>query len=585
MLAIHLWEMTTTGQGADVPLVALVAALCSKRAPEDLGLLLVARPRSLPDEIGFMPHGLLDTVDPGDPQATLRALESVKVEIERRRQTGGPDEADLVVVVRELGELEPEAHRILADIAAAGPQQRVQLVAASERPVTELLERCPFVDQIGTRLALETATEEDSVGLLGMPGAETIGAGGNALLRLEGRLPVPGWAYRLPADRLARLLHMMGTRAPVGTAPAAEAPAAEGEPVSEGEPVAPAEPVQQPEAATEPAADDQPVKALETGTFAAPEQASTSVPATARPVRRKSGPTSVDPVSLLAKLRATPLRVRCFGAGDVWYRDRLLELGNPEMLLLFGVHPIKGITNEALADMLTWKKFPTDINAALRTRRFDLRQELYRLVPELEGQGDPLPGDEYQGEKVIALDPSLIASDVHEFTLLLELARKLEPEAAIEAYEAAIGLYGGDLLDSSSVPKYRWLYDEHPQVALTFRADYQARHKEARLRLAELLASGPEAGLARAEDLYSGLCAENLDDERFWIGRLHVHERTGNSVGLDGVLRQYRKAQLELGTTDATDIDRVPLPLNLQRIVNDIRLRIGSPRGPAAGGD
>jgi hypothetical protein len=255
------------------------------------------------------------------------------------------------------------------------------------------------------------------------------------------------------------------------------------------------------------------------------------------------------------------------------------------MLLLFGVHPIKGITNEALADMLTWKKFPTDINAALRTRRYDLRQELYRLVPEMQGQGDPLPGDEYTGEKVIALDPALVASDVHEFTLLLDIARKLEPVAAVDAYEAAIGLYGGDLLDSPAVPKYRWLYDEHPQVALTFRADFQARHKEARLRLANLLASGPESGLARAEELYSGLCAENLDDERFWIGLLRVHERTGSLVGLEGVVRQYRKAQLELGTADVADIERVPLPHNLERIVNEIRSRIGGAVVPPQAAD
>ena len=255
------------------------------------------------------------------------------------------------------------------------------------------------------------------------------------------------------------------------------------------------------------------------------------------------------------------------------YGDRLLELGNPELLLLFGVHPIKGITNEALAEMLTWKKFPSDINAGLRTRRYDLRQELYRLVPELEG--DPLPGTEYQGEKVIALNPALVASDVHEFDLLLVIARKLEPPAAIETYEAALSVYGGDLLDSSAVPKYRWLYDVHPQVALTFRADYQAKYKEARLRLAELLANGPEAGLTRAEELYSGLCAENLDDERVWIALFRIHERTGSSVGLDGIVRRYRDAQIELGTTDVIDSDKVPLPANLERIVNDIRSRIG----------
>jgi hypothetical protein len=45
------------------------------------------------------------------------------------------------------------------------------------------------------------------------------------------------------------------------------------------------------------------------------------------------------------------------------------------------------------------------------------------VLPELDGQGDPLPGDEYQGEKVMALNPSLIASDVHEFTLTLSGSR------------------------------------------------------------------------------------------------------------------------------------------------------------------
>lgn len=41
-----------TGQGADVPLAALIAALATVRAPEDLGLVVVARPHTLPDEIG-----------------------------------------------------------------------------------------------------------------------------------------------------------------------------------------------------------------------------------------------------------------------------------------------------------------------------------------------------------------------------------------------------------------------------------------------------------------------------------------------------------------------------------------------------
>jgi hypothetical protein len=156
-----------TGQGTEVPVSALVAALASRRTPEDLGLVVVARPHTLPGEIGVFPHGLLDVVDPASPEAVQQALESVKLEVDRRREAGSSNESDLVVVVRELGDIEPDALQILAAIAAAGPHYGVRLLAASERPVAELLRICPFIDHFRTRLVLQTASEEDSVGLLG----------------------------------------------------------------------------------------------------------------------------------------------------------------------------------------------------------------------------------------------------------------------------------------------------------------------------------------------------------------------------------------------------------------------------------
>ena len=136
-------------------------------------------------------------------------------------------------------------------------------------------------------------------------------------------------------------------------------------------------------------------------------------------------------------------------------------------------------------------KVPDDIRAALRKERFMLRGELRRLVPDLAA--DPLPGNQTHGENVVCLDTSLVSSDVHEFTELLNYAEKekLEPAAAIEVYEAALGLYRGDLLDSTHVFSYRWMYNEDPQIALMLRSDLRRRHKETRLRLAELLAQGP----------------------------------------------------------------------------------------------
>jgi hypothetical protein len=148
---------------------------------------------------------------------------------------------------------------------------------------------------------------------------------------------------------------------------------------------------------------------------------------------------------LLRELRAAPIRVRCFGAGEAWYGDRLLQIRDPELLLLFAIHPITGIRSETLADML-WDDPPADIFGALRRERFKLRRELRRLAPEVTA--DPVPGNELQGEKVVALDTQVVSSDVHEFMALLEGVDKLQPAAAIEAYEAALALYRGDLLDN-----------------------------------------------------------------------------------------------------------------------------------------
>ena len=276
---------------------------------------------------------------------------------------------------------------------------------------------------------------------------------------------------------------------------------------------------------------------------------------------------------MLGKLRAAPIRVRCFGAGQAWYGDRLLKIGDPELLLLFAVHPITGIQSETLADVL-WEEPPADTARALRKVRFNLRGELRRLAPEVTAE--PLPGNAYQGEKVVALDTSVVSSDVHEFTELLKCADKLDPPAAIEAYEAALGLYGGDLLDSPDVLNYRWMYDAEPQVALGLRSDFRRRQKEARLRLAQLLADGPEAGLGRAEELYWSLCAEDPEDERLWIAVFRIHERTGSSLGLEYAVRRLRGALAELGTDEVTDVDSVPLPPNLDRLVQGIRSRIKS---------
>ena len=186
--------------------------------------------------------------------------------------------------------------------------------------------------------------------------------------------------------------------------------------------------------------------------------------------------------------------MRCFGAGEAWHGDRLLEIADPELLLLLAVHPVTGIRSEALADMLWGDKVPDDIRAALRKERFMLRGELRRLVPDLAA--DPLPGNQTHGENVVCLDTSLVSSDVHEFTELLNYAEKekLEPAAAIEVYEAALGLYRGDLLDSTNVFNYRWMYNEDPQIALMLRSDLTTTPQRNAPATGGIAGAGPRGG-------------------------------------------------------------------------------------------
>jgi len=82
-----------------------------------------------------------------------------------------------------------------------------------------------------------------------------------------------------------------------------------------------------------------------------------------------------------------------------------------------------------------------------------------------------------------------VSSDVHEFLELLKCARTLDGQRATQAYEAALALYTGELLDAADMPNYRWM-DDDAQVALMLRSDYRRLARKARLHLADLLAAG-----------------------------------------------------------------------------------------------
>jgi hypothetical protein len=62
--------------------------------------------------------------------------------------------------------------------------------------------------------------------------------------------------------------------------------------------------------------------------------------------------------------------------------------------------------------------------------------------------------------------------------------------------------------------------------------------------------------------------------------RRRIHERTGSVLGLKSAVNRLRGALAELDADGVTDINSVPLPPNLDRIVEAIRSRIDSNGAP-----
>jgi len=236
-----------------------------------------------------------------------------------------------------------------------------------------------------------------------------------------------------------------------------------------------------------------------------------------------------------------------------------------ELLVYLGVQDPSGVRAELLADSL-WSEEDDDESRTerIRKRRYTMRQALKKLVPELEG--NPIAAFDKKNP-VYRLNASVIESDVHRFIKLVQEAKSLPEESACAAYEAALDLYGGDLLERPDVPPYRWM-DEGPRL-VDLRVKYAAMEHQARRRLADLLAAGPEDGLARAEELYIGLAQDDPLDHRLWEALARLHERRNDLLGLEASMRRLRSALVELGEGD--DPERVIVPPALERVFTEIR--------------
>jgi hypothetical protein len=279
---------------------------------------------------------------------------------------------------------------------------------------------------------------------------------------------------------------------------------------------------------------------------------------------------------LLDRLDAAPIQVRCFGAREVRHAPSgLLLYPSPgcrdkpfELLFLVAAHRLDGVRGELVMDSLWPEKQPSDPGAEFRKNRGRLREYLQSVVPDL---GDPIP----KGSPTLpaVLDPTVASSDVHRFLELLRLAGSAPRDQAVAAYEAALGLYAGDLLDRADVPLWYWLYDG-PRVADTLRAEYRQLHQEARRNLADVYAAGNDvAQLRRAQELYIGLTGELAEDEQLWAALFRTHAKRGDRLGLDASVRRLRSALAELAE-DGDGPDAIAIPAALDRLVDELRVQL-----------
>jgi DNA-binding SARP family transcriptional activator len=492
--------------GADTILTSLVATLTARRSPEQLGVWLIAQPRSLPAPLFDLPH-LVRSVDPSDDAGLAQAAEDLRIEIDARSSQSTP-RADLVVVVPELTSLGAQAatFELLASRAA---HVGVHFIAASTCPEDALLS--PLIGHFSTRMVLHMHDEETSVALLGVADAAFIGGGGRLLLRLDGREPVELYGYQVAGEHLARLVRVMRSAYPV-------APASSSNP-DEQTPTAPPGPGDT--LAATPAEAPAP--------SAPPPDAARLVDAP--PDRGADQPVAGSP----------QIEVICFGgprivcAGrQIWPRSPAGEAKPWEFLLYVATQPAEGVTSDQAVEAL-WPGDELALDAPHRFRQ--LRYRLRHVLARIDGA--PSTDGICLERGTLKLDPTIIHSDAQEFLGLVRTARLDPGPGAIQYLERARSLYAGDLLEGPDAHRYAWL-DERGVSGVTLREHFRRLFQQASVRLAEMYAVAGD--LDASIDVYRELTEIDATDERLWRALFRLHADRGDRLALVREENRMREA-------------------------------------------
>lgn len=200
--APHAIIAGTTGAGKSVLLTSWLLGIAARYPPTAVSMVLIDyKGGATFGPLADLPH-VLDVLTDLDHSATVRALESLRVEIHRRERllaragvaeilefnTGGHERmARLLVVVDEFRVLADEYPTVLdglVRVAAQGRSLGIHVVLATQRPSGAMT---PDIRaNMGIRACLRVVEETDSIDLLGSAGAAHLPAiPGRMILRTD----------------------------------------------------------------------------------------------------------------------------------------------------------------------------------------------------------------------------------------------------------------------------------------------------------------------------------------------------------------------------------------------------------------
>ncbi|UBH24293.1 cell division protein FtsK [Micrococcus porci] len=206
----HALIAGTTGSGKSDLLLSVLVGLAARHAPAEVSFVLLDfKGGASFGPLRRLPHTMsVETNHVG--AASLRALQAIGAELRRREalfaearvadypafRAAHPDTAlpRLVVAVDELRVLvdeHPDANAVLQRLAATGRSLGFHLLLATQRPGGAV--SADVRSNLGTTIALRTATEQESWDLVGSAAASRIdpAAPGTALLARGTGAPVP----------------------------------------------------------------------------------------------------------------------------------------------------------------------------------------------------------------------------------------------------------------------------------------------------------------------------------------------------------------------------------------------------------